>query len=38
MSKWNPIPMPAEIVEQRLLEAILGGHFTNSYLLYRELI
>ncbi len=33
MNKWNPIQKPAEIAEQRLLEAILSGHFAvNSYL------
>lgn len=33
MPDWNPIPRPAEIAEQRLLEAILGGRFAiNSTL------
>lgn len=33
MNKWNPIQKPAEIVEKRLLDAILSGHFAvNSYL------
>ncbi len=33
MNKWNPIQKPAEIAEQRLLDAILSGHFAvNSYL------
>lgn len=33
MDKWQPIQKPAEIAEQRLLEAILSGHFAvNSYL------
>ena len=27
MTTWNPIQKPAEIAEQRLLEAILSGHF-----------
>jgi GntR family transcriptional regulator, negative regulator for fad regulon and positive regulator of fabA len=33
MDNWQPIPRPAEIAEQRLLEAILSGHFAiNSSL------
>lgn len=33
MENWQPIPRPAEIAEQRLLEAILGGRFAiNSSL------
>ncbi len=33
MNKWKLIQKPAEIAEQRLLEAILSGHFAvNSYL------
>ncbi len=33
MNKWNPIQKPAEIAEQRLLQAILSGHFAvNSTL------
>ena len=33
MTKWKPIEKPAEIAEQRLLEAILSGHFAvNSFL------
>jgi len=33
MDKWNTIRKPAEIAEQRLLDAILSGHFAvNSYL------
>lgn len=33
MNKWKPIQKPAEVAEQRLLEAILGGLFAvNSYL------
>ncbi len=33
MNKWNPIQKPAEIAEQRLLNAILSGHFAvNSTL------
>jgi GntR family transcriptional regulator, negative regulator for fad regulon and positive regulator of fabA len=33
MNQWNPIQKPAEIAEQRLLEAILSGHFAvNSTL------
>ncbi|MEW6404873.1 MAG: fatty acid metabolism transcriptional regulator FadR [Chloroflexota bacterium] len=33
MNKWDPIQKPAEVAEQRLLEAILSGHFAvNSYL------
>ncbi len=33
MEKWNPIQKPAEVAEQRLLEAILSGHFAvNRYL------
>ncbi len=27
MNKWHPIQKPAEVAEQRLLEAILSGHF-----------
>lgn len=27
MNQWNPIPKPAEIAEQRLLDAILSGDF-----------
>ena len=30
---WQPLPKPAEIAENRLLEAILTGHFPiNSSL------
>ncbi len=33
MENWQPIPRPAEIAEQRLLEAILSGRFAiNSSL------
>jgi GntR family negative regulator for fad regulon and positive regulator of fabA len=33
MNQWNRVPRPAEVAEQRLLEAILSGHFAvNSYL------
>jgi GntR family negative regulator for fad regulon and positive regulator of fabA len=33
MDKWNPIQKPAEVAEQRLLEAILSGRFAvNSSL------
>lgn len=33
MDDWNPIPKPAEIAEQRLLDAILSGRFAvNSNL------
>ena len=33
MNKWKPLQKPAEIAEQRLLDAILSGHFAvNSYL------
>jgi GntR family negative regulator for fad regulon and positive regulator of fabA len=33
MQKWKTIQKPAEIAEQRLLDAILSGHFAvNSYL------
>ncbi|NWG05654.1 MAG: fatty acid metabolism transcriptional regulator FadR [Chloroflexi bacterium] len=33
MNKWKPIQKPAEIAEQRLLDAILSGRFAvNSYL------
>jgi GntR family negative regulator for fad regulon and positive regulator of fabA len=33
MNPWKPIQKPAEIAEQRLLDAILSGHFpVNSYL------
>lgn len=33
MNKWKPIQKPAEIAEQRLLDAILSGHFAvNSAL------
>jgi GntR family negative regulator for fad regulon and positive regulator of fabA len=33
MNTWEPIQKPAEIAEQRLLDAILSGHFAvNSYL------
>jgi GntR family transcriptional regulator, negative regulator for fad regulon and positive regulator of fabA len=33
MDKWQPIQKPAEIAEQRLLDAILSGHFAvNSNL------
>ena len=33
MKTWKPIQKPAEIAEQRLLDAILSGHFAvNSYL------
>lgn len=33
MDKWKPIQKPAEIAEQRLLDAILSGRFAvNSYL------
>lgn len=33
MTDWNPIPRPAEIAEQRLLETILNGRFAiNSSL------
>jgi GntR family transcriptional regulator, negative regulator for fad regulon and positive regulator of fabA len=33
MDEWQPIQKPAEVAEQRLLEAILSGHFAvNSYL------
>jgi GntR family negative regulator for fad regulon and positive regulator of fabA len=33
MNAWEPIQKPAEIAEQRLLDAILSGHFAvNSYL------
>ena len=33
MNQWKPVQKPAEIAEQRLLEAILSGHFAvNSSL------
>ena len=33
MNKWKPIQKPAETAEQRLLDAILSGHFAvNTYL------
>jgi GntR family negative regulator for fad regulon and positive regulator of fabA len=33
MKTWKPVQKPAEIAEQRLLDAILSGHFAvNSYL------
>lgn len=33
MNKWKPIQKPAGVAEQRLLDAILSGHFAvNSYL------
>lgn len=33
MKTWKPVPKPAEIAEQRLLNGILSGHFAvNSYL------
>ncbi len=33
MNKWKPIQKPAEVAEQRLLDAILSGRFAvNSYL------
>jgi GntR family negative regulator for fad regulon and positive regulator of fabA len=33
MEQWNRVQRPAEIAEQRLLEAILSGHFAvNAYL------
>jgi len=33
MDQWNRVQRPAEIAEQRLLEAILSGHFAvNTYL------
>jgi GntR family negative regulator for fad regulon and positive regulator of fabA len=33
MKTWKPVQKPAEIAEQRLLDAILRGHFAvNSYL------
>jgi len=33
MNKWKPIRKPAEVAEQRLLDAILSGHFpVNSCL------
>jgi GntR family transcriptional regulator, negative regulator for fad regulon and positive regulator of fabA len=33
MNQWNRVQRPAEIAEQRLLEAILSGHFdVNTYL------
>lgn len=33
MNPWNRVPRPAEIAEQRLLDAILSGHFAiNTYL------
>ncbi len=33
MTDWQPIPKPAEIAEQRLLEAILSGRFpANTHL------
>ncbi len=39
MNKWNPIQKPAEIAEQRLLEAILSGHFAvNSCLPSKEFV
>lgn len=36
MNQWNPIQRPAEIAEQRLLEAILGGHFAVNTVLPGE--
>lgn len=36
MAAWNPIPRPAEIAEQRLLEAILGGRFAINATLPNE--
>jgi GntR family negative regulator for fad regulon and positive regulator of fabA len=33
MKPWKPVPKPAEVAEQRLLDAILSGHFAvNSTL------
>jgi GntR family transcriptional regulator, negative regulator for fad regulon and positive regulator of fabA len=33
MKQWKPVPKPAEIAEQRLLDAIVSGHFAvNSTL------
>ena len=33
MNRWKPIQKPAEVAEQRLLDAILSGHFAvNSFL------
>lgn len=33
MNQWNRVQRPAEIAEQRLLDAILSGHFAvNTYL------
>ncbi len=36
MNKWNPIQKPAEIAEQRLLEAILSRHFAVNSTLPSE--
>src|SRR5512142_3239854 len=36
MDKWNPVQKPAEIAEQRLLEAILSGHFVVNRSLPGE--
>lgn len=36
MDQWNPVQRPAGIAEQRLLEAILGGHFPANTTLPGE--
>jgi len=36
MTDWQPVPKPAEIAEQRLLEAILGGRFAVNTSLPGE--
>jgi GntR family negative regulator for fad regulon and positive regulator of fabA len=36
MNRWNRVQRPAEIVEQRLLEAILSGHFAINTTLPGE--
>src|SRR5512136_2926372 len=36
MNTWKPIQRPAEIAEQRLLDAILSGHFAVNTSLPGE--